>query len=131
MSAAALVSVLVTLLSAAVSLGVLVVAIRRTRREPRRLSNGFWLLAGSLLAVQLAAGLGVPGAGLLQGLLALLVVGAPVLIDVVAVFLIINGVIMLRRESRSRPTRCLCWPAWPCWPFRCRRSCCCWARRCG
>ena len=46
MSAAALVSVLVTLLSAAVSLGVLVVAIRRTRREPRRLSNGFWLLAG-------------------------------------------------------------------------------------
>ena len=101
MSAAALVSVLVTLLSAAVSLGVLVVAIRRTRREPRRLSNGFWLLAGSLLAVQLAAGLGVPGAGLLQGLLALLVVGAPVLIDVVAVFLIINGVIMLRRENRS------------------------------
>ena len=36
---------------------------------------------GSLLAVQLTAGLGVPGAGLLQGLL---VVGAPVLIDVVA-----------------------------------------------
>jgi len=53
---------------------------------------------GSLLAVQLTAGLGVPGAGLLQGLL---VVGAPVLIDVVAVFLIINGVIMLRRENRS------------------------------
>ena len=103
MSAAALVSVLVTLLSAAVSLGVLVVAIRRTRREPRRLSNGFWLLAGTLLALELAAGLGVPGAGLLQGLLALLVVGAPVLIDVVAVFLIINGVIMLRRESRSLP----------------------------
>ena len=101
MSAAALVSVLVTLLSAAVSLGVLVVAIRRTRREPRRLSNGFWLLAGTLLALELAAGLGVPGAGLLQGLLALLIVGAPVLIDVVAVFLIINGVIMLRRESRS------------------------------
>ena len=101
MSAASLVSVLVTLLSAAVSLGVLVVAIRRTRREPRRLSNGFWLLAGTLLALELAAGLGVPGAGLLQGLLALLVVGAPVLIDVVAVFLIINGVIMLQRESRS------------------------------
>ena len=56
---------------------------------------------GSLLAVQLTAGLGVPGAGLLQGLLALLIVGAPVLIDVVAVFLIINGVIMLQRESRS------------------------------
>ncbi len=52
---------------------------------------------------RLAAGLGVPGAGLLQGALALLVIGAPVLIDVVAVFLIINGVIMLRRESRSLP----------------------------
>ena len=101
MSTAAVVSVLVALLSAAVSLGVLVVAIRRTRREPRRLSNGFWLLAGTLLALQVAAGVGVPGAGLLQGLLVLLVIGAPVLIDVVAVFLIINGVIMLRRESRS------------------------------
>ena len=101
MSVAAVVSVLVTLLSAAVSLGVLVVAIRRTRREPRRLSNGFWLLAGSLLALEVAAGVGVPGAGLLQGLLALLIIGAPVLIDVVAVFLIINGVIMLRRERRS------------------------------
>ena len=101
MSVAAVVSVLVTLLSAAVSLGVLVVAIRRTRREPRRLSNGFWLLAGSLLALEVAAGIGVPGAGLLQGLLVLLIIGAPVLIDVVAVFLIINGVIMLRRESRS------------------------------
>ena len=96
-----MVSVLVALLSAAVSLGVLVVAIRRTRREPRRLSNGFWLLAGTLLALQVAAGVGVPGAGLVQGLLVLLVIGAPVLIDVVAVFLIINGVIMLRRESRS------------------------------
>jgi len=101
MSAAAAVSVLLTVLSALVSIGVLVVAIRRTRREPRRLSNGFWLLAGSLLTLQLAAGIGVPGAGLLQGLLVLLVVGAPVLIDVVAVFLIINGVIMLRRERRS------------------------------
>ena len=101
MSVAAVVSVLVTVLSAVVAVGVLVVAIRRTRREPRRLSNGFWLLAGTLLAVQFAAGVGVPGAGLLQGLLVLLVIGAPVLIDVVAVFLIINGVIMLRRESRS------------------------------
>lgn len=101
MSAAAVVSVLLTVLTALVSIGVLVVAIRRTRREPRRLSNGFWLLAGSLLTLQLAAGIGVPGAGLLQGLLVLLVVGAPVLIDVVAVFLIINGVIMLRRERRS------------------------------
>ena len=101
MSVDFVVSVVVALLSAAVALGVLVVAIRRTRREPRRLSNGFWLLAGTLLALQVAAGIGVPGAGLLQGLLVLLVIGAPVLIDVVAVFLIINGVIMLRRESRS------------------------------
>ena len=101
MSADLVVSVLVALLSAAV------VPRRAGRRDPaypaRTASTvqRFWLLAGSLLAVQLAAGLGVPGAGLLQGLLVLLVIGAPVLIDVVAVFLIINGVIMLRRENRS------------------------------
>ena len=76
-------------------------AIRRTRREPRRLSNAFWLLGGTLLVLQLAAGIGVPGASLLQGMLFLVIIAAPVLIDVVAVFLIMNGITMLRRERRS------------------------------
>lgn len=101
MTTSLLVSALVALVTALLSLGVLVVAIRRTRREPRRLSNGFWLLAGALLTLELAAGLGIPGAGGVQGLIALLVVGAPLLIAVIAVFLVANGVTMMRRESRS------------------------------
>lgn len=101
MTTTLLVSVVVALLTALVSVGVLVHAIRRTRREPRRLSNGFWLLAGALLTLELAAGLGIPGAGAVQGLIVLLVVGAPLLIAVIAVFLVANGVTMMRKESRS------------------------------
>lgn len=101
MTTALLVSVVVALATALVSVGVLVHAIRRTRREPRRLSNGFWLLAGALLTLELAAGIGIPGAGAVQGLLVLLVVGAPLLIAVIAVFLVANGVTMMRKESRS------------------------------
>ena len=101
MSVTPVLTIAFTVITVVLPVAVLVHAIRRTRREPRRLSNAFWLLSGVFLVLQLAAGLGIPGAGLVQGLLFLLVVGAPVLIDVVAVFLIMNGITMLRRERRS------------------------------
>lgn len=88
-------------IAVAATLAVLVHAVRRTRREPRRLSNGVWLLVATLLTIQLAAAIGVPGAGFAQGLLVVLLGSAPLLIGVVAIFLIINGVTMMRKESRS------------------------------
>lgn len=76
-------------------------AIRRTLREPRRLSNAYWLLVALLLLTDALAGLGVPGAGTaIAGLVAVLL-AAPLLVACLAVFLILNGMIMVRREGRS------------------------------
>lgn len=98
---ARLVSVLGIALPFMITVAVCWVAVSRTRREPRRLSNAYWLLAGLImLAVSLSV-LGVPGAGSLLGVLFLLVLSAPLLIMLLAVFLILNGFVMVRRERPS------------------------------
>lgn len=77
------------------------IAYRRTRAEPRRLSNAYWLLAAALLLIQALSALGVPAAGFAVGALMVVVFSAPLLVFCLAVFLILNGVTMLRRERRS------------------------------
>lgn len=71
---------------------------RRLRQEPRRLANAGWVIATLLLGIQVLAllGFGAPAAVvfLLIGLSPLLAIG-------LAGFLILNGVVMLRRERVS------------------------------
>jgi len=94
----------VSLVIALLLLGVFVL---RFRGEPRRLSNGVWLIAG--LGILILWGLGQLGrtgdaGALVAG--AILFLGPPLLVFVVAVFLIADGVILLRRE-RLRPANML------------------------
>lgn len=77
------------------------IAVRRIRHEPRRWSNAYWLLVAVLLVVEVLAGLGAPGASVLALAVGLVVLTAPLLVLALAVFLIMNGVTMARRESRS------------------------------
>lgn len=79
----------------------------RFRGEPRRLSNGVWLIAGlGILVLWVLARVGRTGdAGALVAA-AVLFLGPPLLVFVVAVFLIADGVVMLRRE-RPRPANML------------------------
>lgn len=95
------VGVLGYLIPIAVTALVCWIAVRRTRVEPRRLSNAFWLLAGCGLLINCLAGLGVPGAGSVVALLLTIIILAPVLIITLAIFLILNGVALLRRERVS------------------------------
>lgn len=71
---------------------------RRIRQEPRRIANAAWVIATVLLGVQVLAMLGfsAPLAGLflLAGLSPLLAIG-------LAGFLILNGLVMLRKERFS------------------------------
>lgn len=77
-----------------------VVVVRRVRREPRRLSNAYWLLGVALLLGNLVAVPGAAGNPVL-GVLGFLAVTSPLLALVFAVFLLLNGVVMLRRERVS------------------------------
>jgi uncharacterized SAM-binding protein YcdF (DUF218 family) len=91
-------SVIVGYVVAAAFLGLYVHA--RTR-DARMLRNGVFLSIAVLLALTTTAGLlarTVPAAAVVLGLLASL---APLAILVLGVFLIANGVLMLRREGRS------------------------------
>lgn len=75
------------------------VAVRRTRAEPRRLSNAYWLLVATVLAVQTLAELGLPGVGAFLAVIIL----SPLLVLCLTVFLILNGAVMLRRERPTIP----------------------------
>lgn len=75
------------------------IAIRRTRVEPRRLSNAYWLLVAVLLAAQTLAVLGFQG---FAGYLVVIIL-APLLMLCLTIFLILNGVVMLRRERPTIP----------------------------
>lgn len=80
---------------------VCVVTARRIRREPRRLGNAYWLLGSALLAGSVP---GLLGAGSGNPVLAagiVLLVLSPLLAAVLAVFLVLNGLVMLRRERVS------------------------------
>lgn len=91
------------LLAAPVLLAVVVcwVTARRIRREPRRLSNAYWLLASALLLGNALGALGIVGTNPVLATLALLLALSPLLALVFAGFLILNGVVMLRRERVS------------------------------
>ncbi len=91
-------STLVALLAGA---ALALVAFRRTRREPRRLSNGVWIVAAAV--VLLAAFSSFNGqiaamVGLLTWLPLLL---SPLLLFLLIVILYANGALMVRREGRS------------------------------
>ncbi|GAB3914271.1 hypothetical protein GCM10011575_18040 [Microlunatus endophyticus] len=92
-----MISVLLLVLPLMITVGVCWIALGRTRAEPRRLSNAYWLLVAGFLALQTLADLGLPG----FGGYAVVIILAPLLVLCLAVFLILNGVVMLRRE---RPT---------------------------
>ena len=74
------------------------VAWRRVRQEPRRLANAGWIAATVLLAIQVLAVLGF--AAPLVGL-GFLVLMSPLMAVGLAGFLILNGLVMLRRERFS------------------------------
>ena len=78
-----------------------VLVVRRVRREPRRLSNAYWLLAAAVLLGNVVVALGFVGSNPVLGTVAVLTVTSPLLALVFAVFLILNGVVMLRRERPS------------------------------
>lgn len=76
-------------------------AVRRTRAEPRRLSNAWWLLATVVLSLNTVAYFSVPAGALVLISSGLLLVLCPLLVLALLVFLLLNGVVMLRREGRS------------------------------
>lgn len=93
--------IVVLSLSLAVAIAVCVIAVWRTRREPRRLSNAFWLLAGGMLLINALGSIGLAEFSLLFFLIALIALLSPLLVLILGVFLILNGVVMLRRERVS------------------------------
>ncbi|MBN9790851.1 MULTISPECIES: YdcF family protein [unclassified Pseudonocardia] len=95
-----LVTVLAVVLPVVLAVVVTVFTVRRIRRDPRRLGNAYWLLATTLL---LGWVLGVAGSGgnPVFGALGLLIVLSPLITVVFAVFCVLNGAVMLRRERFS------------------------------
>lgn len=84
-----------------VSVAVFLIAVVRTRREPRRLSNAFWLLAGTVLLLNTLGSIGMVQTKPLFMVIAIIALLSPLLVLVLAGFLVLNGVAMLRRERRS------------------------------
>lgn len=95
-----LAAVLTVVLPVVAAVVVTAFTVRRIRRDPRRLGNAYWLLTTALL---LGWVLGVTGSGgnPVFGALVLLVVLSPLITVVFAVFCVLNGAVMLRRERFS------------------------------
>lgn len=95
-----LLTVLAVVLPVVLAVVVTVFTVRRIRRDPRRLGNAYWLLATTLL---LGWVLGIAGSGgnPVFGALGLVVVLSPLITVVFAVFCVLNGAVMLRRERFS------------------------------
>ncbi|MEQ3551092.1 YdcF family protein [Pseudonocardia nematodicida] len=74
---------------------------RRVRTEPRRLSNAYWLLAAALLVGNAVGYLGFVGSNPVLGAALTLLVLSPLIAVVLAVFLLLNGMVMLHRERAS------------------------------
>ncbi|BBG01343.1 MULTISPECIES: YdcF family protein [Pseudonocardia] len=74
---------------------------RRIRTDPRRLSNAYWLLLAALLVGNAAATLGIVGSNPVLATGVFLAVISPFIALVFAGFLLLNGVVMLRRERVS------------------------------
>ncbi|WP_068476454.1 YdcF family protein [Pseudoclavibacter helvolus] len=92
------VSTLVALIFGA---GLSWVAVHRTRTEPRRLSNGVWIVAAFVVAVGAISSFDGRVAGLVGALTWLPLLLSPLLLLVLIVMLSVNGARMLRREGRS------------------------------
>lgn len=81
--------------------GLAWVAVRRTRTEPRRLSNGVWIVAAVLVLLGAVSSFDGQVASLVATLTWLPLVLSPVLLLALIVILFINGARMLWREGRS------------------------------
>lgn len=92
---------MIFLLPLAIAVAVCAVAVTRTRNEPRRLSNAYWLLAGAMLLINVVGGLGLVIVDLLSFVIVAMGLLSPLLILVLCGFLIMNGVVMLRRERAT------------------------------
>ncbi|GAA1857812.1 YdcF family protein [Pseudonocardia alni subsp. carboxydivorans] len=97
---ALLLTVVLSVLSVVPAVLVTVFAVRRVRRDPRRLGNAYWVLAAAL-SVGWVVSLAGTGGNPVFGALVLLVVLSPLLTVLFAVFCILNGAVMLRRERPS------------------------------
>lgn len=96
-----LLSALAVVVGLVLSVLVCVFVVRRVRREPRRLSNAYWLLAAAVGLGNIAAVLGFVGSNPVFGTVVVITVTSPLLALVFAVFLILNGLVVLRRERAS------------------------------
>lgn len=94
-------AVALTVLPFAVAVVLCVVAVRRVRREPRRLSNAYWLLAAIVVAGSVLSLFSADAGNPLLTLAFAAALFSPVFTLVLSVFLVLNGVTMLRRERLS------------------------------
>ncbi|MFC7626074.1 YdcF family protein [Microlunatus sp. GCM10028923] len=92
---------MIFLVPLAIAVVVCAVAVWRTRTEPRRLSNAYWLLAGAMLLINVLGGVGLVVVDLLSFTIVAIALLSPLLVLVLCGFLIMNGVVMLRRERAS------------------------------
>lgn len=90
-----------TLVALIFGAGLSWVAVHRTRTEPRRLSNGVWIVAAFVVAVGAISSFDGRVAGLVGALTWLPLLLSPLLLLVLIVMLSVNGARMLRREGRS------------------------------
>ncbi|PPF42129.1 hypothetical protein C5B85_17510 [Pseudoclavibacter sp. AY1F1] len=91
-------SVLVALL---VGAGLAAVAVHRTRSEPRRLSNGAWIVAAAVVLLGALSSFDRQVSQLVGALTWLPLLLSPLLLLVLIVMLFLNGARMIRREGRS------------------------------
>ncbi|MFP5073080.1 YdcF family protein [Pseudonocardia nantongensis] len=99
--ALAFVSFAVPVVSLLLAVGGCLLVRRRIRRDPRRLSNAYWLLAAALLVGNAAATLGFVGSNPVLATGLVLTLASPLIALVFAGFLLLNGAVMLRRERVS------------------------------
>lgn len=83
------------------AVGVCLFVRRRIRTDPRRLGNAYWLLLAALLVGNAAATLGIVGSNPVVATGLFLAAVSPLIALVFAGFLLLNGVVMLRRERVS------------------------------
>ncbi|WP_181059696.1 YdcF family protein [Pseudoclavibacter sp. AY1H1] len=91
-------SVLLTLV---VGAGLAFIAVRRTRNEPRRLSNGVWIVAAAVVLISAVSSFDGQVSMLVSTLTWLPFVLSPALLLALIVLLYVNGARMIRREGRS------------------------------
>ncbi|KAB1639020.1 YdcF family protein [Pseudoclavibacter terrae] len=92
----------VSVLAALVAGGLLsFTAVHRTRAEPRRLSNGVWIVAAGVISLAAVSGIDGQVSRLVAALTWLPLLLSPLLLLVLIVLLVVNGARMVRREGRS------------------------------